>query len=108
MLKPFDLNGLKTYDLQSRPSKVFVEDLGQPLPAGATIGDWLDSLPDQLAGKDLRRVCDHLNRCARGDQQLGLGQRHREGAEQDEAEVVSAALAVASGAEPDFPCLRHV
>ena len=31
MLKPFDLNGLKTYELASRPSKVFVEDLGQPV-----------------------------------------------------------------------------
>ena len=65
MVKPFNLNGLKTYDLQSRPSKVFVEDLGRPLPPGATIADWLDSLPDQLAGKDLRRVCDHLKRCVR-------------------------------------------
>ena len=30
-MKPFDLHGLKTYDLQSRPSKVFVDDLGRPL-----------------------------------------------------------------------------
>lgn len=65
MVKPFDLNGLKTYDLQSRPSKVFVDDLGRPVPAGATISEWLDSLPDQLAGKDLRRVCQHIQRCVR-------------------------------------------
>ena len=44
-MKPFDLNGLKTYDLDSRPSKVFHEDLGQPLPANATVAEWLDSLP---------------------------------------------------------------
>src|SRR6266550_1519353 len=56
MSKPFDLNGLKTYDLQSRPSKVFIEDLGQPLEPGATVEDWLDSLPRQLAANDLRRV----------------------------------------------------
>src|SRR5262245_47686776 len=66
MIKPFDLHGLKTYELQTRPSKVFVEDLGRPLPPGATIANWLDSLPQQLAGKDLRRVCDHLVR-ARSD-----------------------------------------
>lgn len=60
--RPLDLNGLKTYDLKSRPSKVFQEDLGQPLDAGATIGDWLDSLPRQLAGNDLRRVRDHICR----------------------------------------------
>jgi hypothetical protein len=57
---PFDLNGLRTYDLLTRPSKVFVEDLGKPLAAGASVADWLDALPRQLAGNDLRRVRDHL------------------------------------------------
>jgi hypothetical protein len=61
-MKPFDLNGLKTYDLQSRPSKVFHEDLGQPVPAGASVAQWLDSLPRQLAGNSLRRVRDLLCR----------------------------------------------
>jgi hypothetical protein len=61
-MKPFDLNGLKTYDLASRPSKAFHEDLGRPLGAGATVREWLDALPRQLAGNHLRRVCDHLCR----------------------------------------------
>src|ERR1700681_1690725 len=61
-MKPFDLNGLKTYELRSRPSKVFVEDLGQPVHAGAAVGEWLDALPRQLAGNTLRRVRDHLCR----------------------------------------------
>ena len=30
-MKPFDLHGLKTCELASRPSKVFAEDLGTPL-----------------------------------------------------------------------------
>ena len=60
--KPFDLHGLKTYDLKTRPSKVFVEDLGRPVDAGASVADWLDSLPRQLGGNDLRRVSDHLCR----------------------------------------------
>ena len=47
-MKPFDLNGLKTYELRSRPSKVFVEDLGQPVGPTAAVGDWLDNLPRQL------------------------------------------------------------
>ena len=29
MIKPFDLHGLQTYDLQSRPSKVFIEELAR-------------------------------------------------------------------------------
>jgi hypothetical protein len=61
-MKPFDLHGLKTYDLQSRPSKVFVEDLGRPAAVGTTVGEWLDTLPRQLAANDLRRVRDHLCR----------------------------------------------
>ncbi len=64
-IAPLDLNGLKTYDLLSRPSKVFVEDLGQPVSANATIGDWLDSLPQSFASNDLRRVRDHLCRAQR-------------------------------------------
>jgi deoxyhypusine synthase len=62
---PFDLHGLKTYDLSSRPSRVFVEDLGRPVEAGATVHDWLDSLPRQLGARDLRRVCTHLCRAHR-------------------------------------------
>jgi hypothetical protein len=57
---PFDLNGLRTYDLKSRPSKVFQEDLGRTLPAGATVDQWLEALPRQLAGLELRRVRDCL------------------------------------------------
>jgi hypothetical protein len=61
-MKPFDLNGLKTYELRSRPSKVFVEDLGRPVSVAAPIGEWLDTLPRQLAGNVLRKVRDHLCR----------------------------------------------
>lgn len=61
-MKPFDLRGLKTYDLLSRPSKVFVEDLGHAVEPDVPVGDWLDSLPRNLAANDLRRVRDHLCR----------------------------------------------
>jgi deoxyhypusine synthase len=59
---PYDLHGLKTYELTSRPSKVFAEELGRPVGAGASVGDWLSALPRQLAAQDLRRVCTHLCR----------------------------------------------
>jgi hypothetical protein len=61
-MKPFDLHGLKTYDLDARPSKVFHDELGRPLDATATFAEWLACLPRQLAGLALRRVCDHLCR----------------------------------------------
>ena len=65
-MKPFNLHGLMTCDLASRPSKVFVEDLGTPLGADASVSDWLDSLPHQLAANVLRRVRDHLCRAQEG------------------------------------------
>lgn len=68
--RPFDLHGLKTYDLKSRPSKVFVEDLGRPVAASATIGDWIDALPRQLAGNELRRVRDLLCRAHEQDKMV--------------------------------------
>lgn len=61
-IPPFNLHGLRTYELASRPSKVFHEELGRPVSADATIGQWLDALPRQLAGQQLRRVRDHLCR----------------------------------------------
>ncbi len=63
-MRPLDLNGLTTYELRSRPSKVFVEDLGRPADAATAIavGEWLDGLPRQLAANDLRKVRDHLCR----------------------------------------------
>lgn len=61
---PFDLTCLKTYDLASRPSKVFAEELGKPVGPETTLGDWLDSLPNQLAGKSLRRAATVLARSA--------------------------------------------
>ncbi len=41
-MRPFDLHGLRTYDLQSRPSKVFATDLGRPVDPSTPVGDWLD------------------------------------------------------------------
>ena len=59
---PFDLHGLKTYELSTRPSKVFHDELGRPVDSGATINDWLKALPRQLAANAVRRVCEHLCR----------------------------------------------
>ncbi len=57
---PFDLHGLKTYNLNSRPSKVFHTDLGRPVAGEVTVTDWINSLPRQLAGNSIRKVCSHL------------------------------------------------
>jgi hypothetical protein len=64
-MAPFDLQGLQTYELKSRPCKVFHEDLGRPAAANVTMADWLDGLPRQLAANDVRRVRDNLCRAHR-------------------------------------------
>ena len=71
-MKPFDLNGLKTYELGSRPSKVFVEDLGRPLASAEGISEWLDSLPQQLAAVNLRKVRDHICRAFAGSRTIAV------------------------------------
>src|SRR5947208_10762299 len=64
-MRPFDLHGLRTYDLQSRASKVSVTDLGRPADPSTPVGDWLDTLPKQLAANELRKLRDHVIRAHR-------------------------------------------
>src|SRR5262249_15640291 len=65
-MQPLDLTALKTYALRDRPSKGTVNDLGRPLAPNASVGDWIESLPQQLAGINFRKVRDHLCRAHRG------------------------------------------
>src|SRR5260370_20874972 len=69
--KPYDLSGLQTYDLVSRPSRVFHDDLGRPVSATARVADWLAGLPRQLAASDRRRVCDHVCRAKEHGRTIG-------------------------------------
>jgi hypothetical protein len=46
--------GLKTYSLRTRKSKVSTSRFAKPLPGSATIAEFLDSLPGFLAGRDFR------------------------------------------------------
>ncbi len=56
--KPLSPEGLKAYPLRSRKSKVSVQHFARPLPPRKPFQRFLDSLPDILAGKDLKEfVC---------------------------------------------------
>lgn len=70
---PFNLEGLKTYELASRPSKVFHTDLGRPLGESASVTELLASLPRQLAGNDFRRVCSQLGRAHEQGKTIACG-----------------------------------
>jgi hypothetical protein len=50
---PFDLSGLETYPLASRPSKVRIDDFARPTARGASLGDLFESLPKLLGAADL-------------------------------------------------------
>ncbi|HMD36158.1 MAG TPA: hypothetical protein VKH42_14370 [Vicinamibacterales bacterium] len=52
----FDLSDVRTYPLKSRKSKARAEDFAEPVAAGASIGAFVDSLPDMLAARDFRKV----------------------------------------------------
>ena len=52
----FDLSGVRTYPLKSRPSKAKVENFGRSVSPSTTVGEFLDTLPNFLAASDLKSV----------------------------------------------------
>ena len=64
-LKPISLENIRTYSLKERPSKVSVTDFGSGWIAGGKMSLWLESLPDILAGSDLRKLVNRLTMAAK-------------------------------------------
>jgi hypothetical protein len=58
--KEIDLSRVRTYPLASRASKVELAALGRPVRSGATFREWLDSLPDVLAARQLREAAREI------------------------------------------------
>lgn len=54
--QPLNFQGLRTYPLASRPSKVSVGQFAKPARQGESFAEFLDSLPRILAAEDLRSV----------------------------------------------------
>jgi hypothetical protein len=52
----FDLSGIHTYPLKSRPSKAHAEEFGRAVAPGAPLSSFIDSLPGMLAAADLKAV----------------------------------------------------
>lgn len=55
-----DLSRVRTYSVRERQNKVATQDFAKPLPKGASFGEFFNSLPDILAGKELRAVVDAI------------------------------------------------
>lgn len=56
------LDGVRTVSMAERGSTVSVEQFGRPLKGGKAFRRWLDSLPDQLAARRLRRLAAAMRR----------------------------------------------
>lgn len=61
-LEPLDFEGIKTYDLASRPSKVTVMDFAVPMEEHDSVKNFLRKLPDILAVKSIRHLATAINR----------------------------------------------
>lgn len=55
-IQPITLGDVRTYPLASRKSKVTVTEFAKPIARQASLRKLFDSLPDILAGKDLREL----------------------------------------------------
>ena len=71
--KEIDLSQARTFPLAKRKSKVPLQAFGRPLPSGASVGDFLASLPDVLAARDLREVAREIARRRRAGRSVVLG-----------------------------------
>jgi hypothetical protein len=71
----FDLSDVKTYPIKSRKSKARVEDFARPLPAGASLGAFVESLPGMLAAADFKKILGAIGDARRTDAGVvwGLG-----------------------------------
>jgi hypothetical protein len=67
---PLALEGLKTYSLKDRPSKVRKEDFARPWQSGGLFSNFLDSLPAILAAQDFRAVVAAILEAAKNHKTL--------------------------------------
>ena len=59
-IDPITLGDVRTYPLAGRKSKVTVAEFAKPVPRLASLARLFDSLPDILAGRDLRELAARL------------------------------------------------
>lgn len=71
----FDLSGVRTYPLASRNSKANAADFARPCAPGASVAEFVRSLPSILAGHDFKAVVAAVRAAKAGDRGIvwGLG-----------------------------------
>jgi len=61
-IRPLGLEGVSTYPLAERPSKVSTEDFARPVAADSSLKDFLSTLPNILAVQSLRQIAAQVRR----------------------------------------------
>jgi hypothetical protein len=72
-IEPLSLDGIKTYSLSERHSKVSQADFGAPWKRGGSFKEFVDRLPHILAGEALREVAAAWVKARRAGRQVLLG-----------------------------------
>src|SRR6516164_8954474 len=72
-MRPVDLSRVRTVPLGQRQNKVAAEDFAGPAREGRSFRDFLASLPNILAGADLRAVIDGIVAARRNGRPVVLG-----------------------------------
>lgn len=70
--EPISLNGVKSYSLKDRSSKVKIENFGEPWRSGGRLKRWMESLPKILAGNVFTNVVDNMVRAVQSGKQILL------------------------------------
>ena len=74
-IRPLGLEGVNTYPLAGRASKVTVEDFARPVDENSSLRDFLAGLPNILAVRSLREIAAQVRRARREGKPViwGLG-----------------------------------
>lgn len=74
-IEPLRFEGIRTYPLAKRRSKVSVREFARPVRRGASMREFLDSLPRILAAEDLRAVAGAIRKARAGRKAIlwGIG-----------------------------------
>lgn len=72
-IQPLSLEGIETYSLKERPSKVSYRDFGQPWTPGQSFTDFIERLPHILAATALRELAAAWVRARRQGHTVLLG-----------------------------------
>ncbi len=74
-LKPLSLEDVSTYPLDSRPSKISLDDFASPIDESSSLTDFLNSLPNILAVQNLRELAGRIRNAKRAGKPIiwGLG-----------------------------------